>query len=246
MNKDKLAVLIDADNTSANIADALFAEIAKFGIASVKRIYGNWDSPYISAWKPSVLSHAIVPVQQFAYTAGKNATDMAMVIDAMDLLYSGNVDAFCLVSSDSDFTRLAMRIRENGLTVYGFGKQNTPESLRKACDKFVYTEILQNNQEKENNQIVQNNVINRQSGQQLKGNTKLIKLLRDAVREHCDESGWATLGPVGSYMNNVNSDFDARNYGYSKLSELIKAIDLFELKIENKSAFVRDCRNVEH
>ena len=149
----KLAVLIDADNAPADIIDRLLEEVAKYGIASVKRIYGDW-SHGLSKWKAALLPHAIIPVQQFAYTKGKNATDMALVIDAMDLLYSGNFDGFCIVSSDSDFTRLASRLRESGLTVYGFGEKKTPEAFRKACDKFIYTEIFRpekQRQEKEKN-----------------------------------------------------------------------------------------------
>ena len=143
LKQEKLAVLIDADNTSSAVAQGLFEEIAKYGVASVKRIYGDWSNNTLIGWRSILLKHAITPVQQFAYTKGKDATDMGLIIDAMDLLYSGNFSGFCLVSSDSDFTRLASRLRENGRTVYGFGEKKTPEAFRKACDKFVYTEIFQ-------------------------------------------------------------------------------------------------------
>ena len=183
----KLAVLIDADNAPADIIDRLLEEIAKYGIASVKRIYGDW-SHGLSKWKAALLPHAIIPVQQFAYTKGKNATDMALVIDAMDLLYSGNFDGFCIVSSDSDFTRLASRLRESGLTVYGFGEKKTPEAFRKACDKFIYTEIFRpekQRQEKEKN-----------SGKNTPAAAPdALSLLKRAVRENADDLGWANLGP---------------------------------------------------
>lgn len=241
---DKLAVLIDADNISADIVAPLLEEIAKYGIASVKRIYGDWSSPNLAKWREALLPHAITPMQQFAYTKGKNATDMAMVIDAMDLLYSGTIDGFCLISSDSDFTRLASRIRESGLTVYGFGRQNTPEALRKACDKFIYTEILRQSDEEHTSANAPNAgadeaTIVRKSPNQLKGDTALMNLIRTAVTEHSDDDGWANLSGVGQYMGKVNSDFDPRNYGYTKLSEIIKAINLFETKSENKSFYLR-------
>ena len=227
----KLAVLIDADNAPADIIDRLLEEIAKYGIASVKRIYGDW-SHGLSKWKAALLPHAIIPVQQFAYTKGKNATDMALVIDAMDLLYSGNFDGFCIVSSDSDFTRLASRLRESGLTVYGFGEKKTPEAFRKACDKFIYTEIFRpekQRQEKEKN-----------SGKNTPAAAPdALSLLKRAVRENADDLGWANLGPIGSYISKINPDFDSRLYGYGKLSDLIKSFDIFEHRTDNNQLQVR-------
>lgn len=220
----KLAVLIDADNAPADIIDRLLAEIAKYGIASVKRIYGDW-SHGLSKWKAALLPHAIIPVQQFAYTKGKNATDMALVIDAMDLLYSGNFDGFCIVSSDSDFTRLASRLRESGLTVYGFGEKKTPEAFRQACDKFIYTEIFR--PEKPNGGKHKNGNPNKPAND-ADAHSAMIKMITRAVRENADDLGWANLGPIGSYINKTHPDFDARLYGFSKLSELIKSLDLFE------------------
>ncbi|MDO4696920.1 MAG: NYN domain-containing protein [Neisseria sp.] len=220
----KLAVLIDADNAPADIIDRLLAEIAKYGIASVKRIYGDW-SHGLNKWKAALLPHAIIPVQQFAYTKGKNATDMALVIDAMDLLYSGNFDGFCIVSSDSDFTRLASRLRESGLTVYGFGEKKTPEAFRQACDKFIYTEIFR--PEKQNSGKNRNSSANKHTGD-ADAHAAMVKMITRAVRENADDLGWANLGPIGSYINKTHPDFDPRLYGFSKLSELIKSLDLFE------------------
>lgn len=231
----KLAVLIDADNAPADSIEAMLEEIAKYGIASVKRIYGDW-SHGLSKWKAVLLPHAIIPVQQFAYTKGKNATDMALVIDAMDLLYSGNVDGFCIVSSDSDFTRLASRIRESGLTVYGFGEKKTPESFRRACDKFVYIEIFRP-QKNQSNQPKNPNPETTQP--ENKANAHLLNLIKRAVKENADDLGWAHLASIGSYINKINPDFDARLYGFSKLSDLIKSFDLFEHRTDNSQLQIR-------
>lgn len=241
----KLAVLIDADNASADIIEPLLEEIAKYGIASVKRIYGDWSSG-LHKWKAALLPHAILPVQQFAYTKGKNATDMAMVIDAMDLLYSNTFDGFCIVSSDSDFTRLASRIRANGLMVYGFGQQKTPEAFRKACDKFIYTELFHNTKKNEPAKKAPNTPAKNASNKKIDASNHvakidgaLINLLYKAVKEHLDDAGWAGLGAIGSYINKVNSDFDPRNYGFSKLSDLMKSLDQFETQAENGQLKVR-------
>ncbi|MDH7483781.1 MAG: NYN domain-containing protein [Spirochaetales bacterium] len=230
----KLAVLIDADNTQPSIIEGLLAEIAKYGIASVKRIYGDWTNPNLRQWKERLLEYAIQPVQQFAYTTGKNATDSAMIIDAMDLLYTENLDGFCIVSSDSDFTRLAARLREDGKLVLGFGQRKTPKPFVAACDKFIYTEILQGNMgegeedreahpEKEASSKTQPQVVD------IKSDRKLKALLLSAVEEAADEFGWAYLGEVGTYIANRLPEFDPRNYGYRKLGELIKASGLFEI-----------------
>lgn len=235
----KLAVLIDADNAPADVIDRLLEEIAKYGIASVKRIYGDW-SHGLSKWKAALLPHAIIPVQQFAYTKGKNATDMALVIDAMDLLYSNNFDGFCLVSSDSDFTRLASRIRESGLEVYGFGEKKTPESFRQACDKFTYLEIFrpQKTQPNKNHQPTRQPTEN--NGNQ--DTAKLTHLIKRAVKENADDLGWANLGPIGSYISKISPDFDSRLYGYSKLSDLIKSLDLFEHRSDNNQLQIRSIK----
>ncbi len=185
----RLAVLIDADNAPADIIDRLLEEIAKYGIASVKRIYGDW-SHGLSKWKAALLPHAIIPVQQFAYTKGKNATDMALVIDAMDLLYSGNFDGFCIVSSDSDFTRLASRLRESGLTVYGFGEKKTPTAFRKACDKFIYTEIFLPEKQRANKERG-NSKTHSPAAEENNNTPDALPLLKRAVRENADDLGWA-------------------------------------------------------
>lgn len=238
----KLAVLIDADNAQPSIVDDLLAEIANYGIASVKRIYGDWTSPGLKGWKEVLLEHSIQPMQQFAYTKGKNATDSALIIDAMDLLYTNNFNGFCIVSSDSDFTKLASRIRESGLLVYGFGEQKTPSAFVSACDKFIYTEVLR---AKTN----ESDAIAKKSSNELKRDTKLVHMLRNAVEASSDESGWAQLGPVGSNLAKQSSEFDPRNYGYGKLGELVKATKLFDIEerpigdTNSKALYVRDKRN---
>jgi uncharacterized LabA/DUF88 family protein len=221
--QQKLAVLIDADNAQAAIIEELLAEIAKYGTASVKRIYGDWTNPYLKSWKEILLKYSIQPIQQFGYTQGKNATDSALIIDAMDLLYTSEFDGFCLISSDSDFTKLAARIREAGLVVYGFGERKTPEAFVSACDKFIFTEVLQGSEDDHRN-------MRQKTSRQLKQDTKLVDLLRNAVDASSDESNWAHLGPVGSYMAKKSSEFDPRNYGYEKLGELVKATQLFEME----------------
>ncbi|WP_329742790.1 NYN domain-containing protein [Dyella sp. A6] len=221
----KLAVLIDADNARPAIVEGLLAEVAKYGTAHVKRIYGDWTKPDLNGWKEVLLRHSIQPIQQFRYTVGKNATDSAMIIDAMDLLYAERFDGFCIVSSDSDFTRLASRIRESGLTVYGFGERKTPEPFRTACDKFIYTDVLLQAEEGESEGAPKP-----RSAKELRGDSRLMNLLRGAIEAASDEEGWASLGAVGSIVNKQSPDFDSRNYGYAKLSGLIKGIGLFELQ----------------
>lgn len=240
-NTDKLAVLIDADNAQPSIVDDLLTEIANYGIASVKRIYGDWTLPGLKGWKEVLLQHSIQPVQQFAYTKGKNATDSAMIIDAMDLLYTDKFNGFCIVSSDSDFTKLASRIRESGLLVYGFGEQKTPSAFVSACDKFIYTEVLRAKTD-------ESQAIIKKSSSELKQDTKLVSLLRNAVEASSDESGWSQLGPVGGNIAKQAPDFDPRNYGYRKLGELVSAVKLFELEERqvgdgnSKTLYVRDKR----
>jgi len=232
-----LAVLIDADNAQPGIVDGLMAEVAKIGVAHVKRIYGDWTSPQLGKWKEVLLHHSIQPVQQFRYTAGKNATDSAMIIDAMDLLYTGRFEGFCLVSSDSDFTRLASRLRESGQQVFGIGERKTPMPFVSACDRFIYTEVFTTPVEEDVTRVHQP-----RSSKELRGDTALVRLARAAVDAMSDENGWANLGPVGNYMNKTAKDFDPRNYGYTKLSSLFKAIGLFEIKRQEKRVFARDPR----
>jgi uncharacterized LabA/DUF88 family protein len=238
----KLAVLIDADNAQPAVVEGLLAEIAKYGTATVKRIYGDWTGPQLKGWKEELLRHAIQPIQQFRYTTGKNATDSALIIDAMDLLYGAKLGGFCIVSSDSDFTRLAARVREAGLVVYGFGEKKTPSAFVSACDKFIYTEILVAKDDDEDETVAP------RSAAQLKQDTRLVALLRNAVDASSDDSGWANLAPVGSTIAKQAPDFDPRNYGFRKLSDLIAASDLFEVEKRKSgesgatSTFVRNRR----
>ena len=220
---EKLAVLIDADNAQPLILDGLLSEIAKYGTANVKRIYGDWTLPHLKGWKEHLLQYSIQPIQQFGYTSGKNSTDSSLIIDAMDLLYTGKFDGFCIVSSDSDFTRLASRIREAGLIVYGFGERKTPKAFVSACDKFIFTEVLRS---KDNG----NEKISRKTTSELKQDTKLVNLLRNAVEASSDESGWACLAAVGSNIAKQASEFDPRNYGYKKLGELMSATNIFQIE----------------
>ncbi|MBL8259542.1 MAG: NYN domain-containing protein [Candidatus Competibacteraceae bacterium] len=242
MNSDspvqrRLAVLIDADNAQPRIIEGLAREIVKYGIASVKRIYGDWTTPNLAGWKAVLLDHSIQPIQQFRYTVGKNATDSAMIIDAMDLLYTRRFEGFCLVSSDSDFTRLASRIREEGLTVYGFGEEKTPKAFVHACDKFIFTTVLLP-------QETANSLDKRQETQQLKANTKLVNLMRGAVEAVSDDGGWAHLGAVGQHIAKQAAEFDSRHYGYTKLVELVAALNLFEIDRRSQGTiYVRDKRS---
>jgi uncharacterized LabA/DUF88 family protein len=234
-NTARLAVLIDADNAQPSITEGLLAEVAKYGIAHVKRAYGDWTAPNLRGWKDHLLAQSIQPIQQFAYTTGKNATDAAMVIDAMDLLYSGRFDGFCLVSSDSDFTRLAARLRESGMTVYGFGERKTPKPFVAACDKFIYVENLRfidEDQETGGGGDAGGKQERHKpaTAAQLKNDAALVSLLRNAVAAASDDDGWAPLAAIGNILTNQRPDFDSRNYGYGKLSDLINATTLFEIE----------------
>ena len=232
-NAARLAVLIDADNAQPSIIEGLLAEVAKYGTAHVKRAYGDWTRSNLSGWKEQLLAQSIQPIQQFAYTRGKNATDAAMVIDAMDLLYSGRFDGFCLVSSDSDFTRLAARLRESGLTVYGFGERKTPKPFVAACDKFIYTENLgfEDVGDGDGDAAVGSGAkqVKRATSAQLKGDASLMNMLRNAVEAASEDDGWARLSAVGEILTKQRPDFDSRSYGYAKLSDLIDATTIFEM-----------------
>jgi uncharacterized LabA/DUF88 family protein len=223
----KLAVLVDADNAPPAITDGLLAEVAKLGTAHVKRAYGDWTGTSLKGWKDQLLSQSIQPIQQFAYTSGKNATDAAMVIDAMDLLYTGRFDGFCLVSSDSDFTRLAVRIRESGLIVYGFGERKTPKPFVAACDRFIYIENLVSPEAPADPAL---RPTPRRTAAELKRDSGLIGQLRNAFDAASDDDGWAQLAAIGQIITKQRPDFDSRNYGYAKLSDLMAATTLFELE----------------
>ncbi|MFK8044367.1 MAG: NYN domain-containing protein [Crocinitomicaceae bacterium] len=228
MIKDtKLAVLIDGDNIPSKYVKEMMEEIAKYGTPTIKRIYGDWTSPHVTKWKNVLLENAVTPIQQYSYTTGKNATDSAMIIDAMDILYSGKVDGFCLASSDSDFTKLATRLREAGMQVYGIGEKKTPNPFIVACDKFIYLEILHQDEE----------VVDKKTGQKNKKKRtvdkitpQVIKLIRATVADAADEDGWAFLGDVGSLILKKQANFDARNFGFDKLTPMINATNKFEIE----------------
>lgn len=239
-----MAVLIDGDNIpSANVKE-MMEEIAKYGNPTIKRIYGDWTKPGLAKWKNLLLENAITPVQQYGYTSGKNATDSAMIIDAMDILYSGKVDGFCLVSSDSDFTRLATRLREAGMQVIGIGEKKTPNPFIVACDKFIYIEILKNESE---NKVEEKSFAKSTID---KITEKEINLIRSTINDLSDDDGWAFLGDVGSLIQKKRPNFDSRNYGYEKLTPLIKSTNQFDIeqrespKSRHKLIFVKNKKHV--
>jgi NYN domain/OST-HTH/LOTUS domain len=256
----RLAVLIDADNAQAAVIEGLLEEVARFGEATVRRIYGDFTSPSSSSWKKVLNKNSIKPIQQFAYTTRKNATDSTMIIDAMDLLYSGKFDGFCLVTSDSDFTGLAVRIREEGLQVFGFGEQKTPEAFRNACHRFVFTEVLRPPVELSNSTPPlpsENNTLSEAKQASNQTATLLVKqvfpeeFLMQALEKSIDDSGWSQLGTFGSYLQKIQSDFDSRLYGYKKLSDLVRARkDLFDTEERstidgtNKVLYLRAKRSI--
>jgi uncharacterized LabA/DUF88 family protein len=229
MTNEKLAVLIDADNVPyANVKEML-EEIAKNGTPTIKRIYADWTKPTVSGWKNVLLENAITPVQQYSYTTGKNSSDSALIIDAMDILYSGRVNGFCIVSSDSDFTRLATRLREAGMTVIGFGEKKTPKPFISACDKFIYLEILK----AEPVEIITTTRIPSKPKAKKeplnKVDAETIKLITQSVNDLADESGWTFLANLGNFILKKKPDFDSRNYGFAKLLPLIRSINKFEI-----------------
>jgi len=224
-----MAVLIDGDNIPSAYVKEMMEEIAKYGNPTIKRIYGDWTRPGLTKWKNLLLENAITPIQQYGYTTGKNATDSAMIIDAMDILYTGDVNGFCLVSSDSDFTRLATRLREAGMQVIGIGERKTPNPFIVACDKFIYIEILKKQTEKK----AENKKTNEPEFDKI--TKKDISLIYSTIRDLSDDDGWAFLGDVGSLLQKKRPNFDARNYGFDKLTPLIKSIDTFEVEQRESS-----------
>jgi uncharacterized LabA/DUF88 family protein len=242
MTDDKLAVLIDADNVPyANVKEML-EEISKNGTPTIKRIYADWTKPTVSGWKQVLLENAITPVQQYSYTIGKNSSDSALIIDAMDILYSGKVNGFCIVSSDSDFTRLATRLREAGMTVIGFGEKKTPQAFISACDKFIYIEILKTvNSESDN--IAKTTEKPKQKKEPLsKVDSETIRLITESVNDLADESGWTFLGSLGHHILKKKPDFDPRNYGFQKLLPLIKNVNKFD--IDERETGVNKIRHI--
>jgi uncharacterized LabA/DUF88 family protein len=233
MIKDtKIAVLIDGDNIPSKYISEMMEEITKYGTPTIKRIYGDWTKPHLSKWKNILLENAITPIQQYGYTTGKNATDSAMIIDAMDILYSEKVNSFCLVSSDSDFTKLATRLREAAMVVYGMGEKKTPNPFIVACDKFIYLEILatdddENNKDDKGKKTKKTNLYNI--------TPQVIKLLKNSVADAADEDGWAFLGDVGSLIIKKQPNFDSRNFGFQKLTPLFKSLPQFEIEQRDQS-----------
>jgi len=219
----KFAVLIDADNTTPHVMDELIHEISRFGSIKMKRIYGDWGSSRLSGWRTKVMEHALVPIQQMAYTVGKGSTDSALIIDAMDIFYTQDITGFCLVSSDSDFTRLALRLREGGKLVFGVGERKTPKAFVSACNKFVYIENL-------NQLFTPTDPDSENSSRRAKKLNELIRVLQLAADDSADVDGWCTLSVIGDNMIKVQPDFDPRNYGFKKLSDLVRSTEAFELK----------------
>jgi len=224
----KLAVLIDGDNIPSAYVKEMMEEIAKYGNPTIKRIYGDWTKPRLSKWKNILLENAITPIQQYGYTIGKNATDSAMIIDAMDILYSEKVNGFCLVSSDSDFTRLATRLREAGMQVFGIGEKKTPESFIVACDKFIYIEILKYQSEGSESELAESKSSPKSDIDKI--TPKVIKLISSTISDLADDDGWAFLGDVGNLLQKKQPNFDSRNYGFQKLTPLINSINKFEIE----------------
>ena len=265
MPKDRTnyAMLIDADNARATHFEGIMAEMSKYGTVIVKRAYGDWTTTNLNSWKKVLHEHAIQPIQQFAYTRGKNATDSAMIIDAMDLMYTEKFDGFCIVSSDCDFTRLATRLREAGMHVIGMGEKKTPRPFVTACDKFIYVEIIgEIGGGRDEEQAVEEPAPGKKGGKkaaakadrptikgaaELRMESKLVSTLRDGIDSACDGEGWANLGAVGQHVSRQWPDFDSRNYGFKKLSGLIEAIGLFEMDVKegsdgSRDIFIRDKR----
>jgi uncharacterized LabA/DUF88 family protein len=256
MNHDtSIALLIDADNSPASKIEEILDELAKYGVINIRRAFGNWKSPHLKGWEAVLHDYAIQPMQQFAYTKGKGATDAAMIIDAMDLLYTKDLNGFCIVSSDSDFTPLVMRIRANGLKVFGFGEKKTPEPFVNACSKFLYLENLgepvppppmepvekmpRAAKSEPQPAATAKPAVSKVGGKELKANTRLVNLLRKSVEAAADDEGWAGLGAVGQHISKQAS-FDSRNYGYAKLKDLFQAIGLFEIRSNEKGIYLRD------
>lgn len=246
-----LAVLIDGDNIPSAHVKEMMEEIAKYGNPTIKRIYGDWTKPHLTKWKELLLENAITPIQQYAYTTGKNATDSAMIIDAMDILYSEKVNGFCLVSSDSDFTRLATRLREAGMQVIGIGERKTPNPFIVACDKFIYIEIIRGQSEgKEDTDTNQRGKSKESNYDKITPN--VIKLIATTISDLSDEDGWAFLGDVGSLLQKKQPNFDSRNYGFQKLTPLINSIGQFELdqrenvKNRHKLIYVRNKETIKN
>jgi len=238
----RIALLIDCDNVSHSSIEGVLEELAKYGMVNVRHAHGDWNNPSLSGWAEKLHPHAIRPMQQFAYTKGKNATDSAMIIDAMDLLYSKNIDAFALMTSDSDFTPLVLRILESGMPVYGFGEMKTPKPFVDACSPFIYTENLVSEERKDKKES--SKPLAKKDKKELRANTALVRLFRTAVEQTAEDDGWAHMSRVGSYISNNNSSFSSVNYGYKKLGDLIRSSELFDIEMRNDGTamYIKDAR----
>ena len=229
----RFAVLIDAENIPYKNIRGILAEVAKYGTPTLKRIYGDWTNSSLSGWKNYLLENAITPIQQYSYTSGKNSSDSALIIDAMDILYSEKVDGFCIVSSDSDFTRLATRLREAGMKVIGIGERKTPSAFIAACDKFIYIEIINapvKNSDQDSNELHRDDTVEQDHKNSLDIGNDIIRLISDSVNDVADDNGWAFLADVGNLISKKQPDFDARNYGFSKLTPLVKSLKCFQIE----------------
>ncbi len=237
--ESRLAVLIDGDNAPRTALKEIMEECVKYGTPTVKRIYGDWTMTNMDSWKPLLLENALIPVQQYSYTTGKNSTDSAMIIDAMDILYSRRVDGFVLVTSDSDFTRLALRLREAGMKVYGVGEKKTPAPFIAACDKFIYAEVIRHVEDKADEK--ENAAHARSTHGRKSVPQSIVRLIASTIQDVSDEDGWAFMGELGNILPRKRPDFDPRNYGFEKLTSLVKSIDRFEIDVRSTSAV-----NVKH
>ncbi len=239
-DRKRIALLIDCDNVSHRSVEGVLEELAKYGVVNVRHAHGDWNSPSLSGWVEKLHPHAIRPMQQFAYTKGKNATDSAMIIDAMDLLYSNSVDAFALMTSDSDFTPLVLRLLESGLPVYGFGEKKTPQPFVDSCSTFIFTENLA---EKGDEESSDEEPVTKKTRNELRGDAWLVKLLRTAIDQTSDDDGWSNMSKVAHYISN-NSSFSSINYGYKRIGDLVRATELFEIEMRNKGTvmYIRDSR----
>ncbi len=243
-NKElRLAVLIDAENAPRTALKEIMAEIAVYGVPTIKRIYGDWTTPNMATWKPLLLEHAITPIQQYSYTTGKNSSDSAMIIDAMDLLYSGRVDGFVLVSSDSDFTRLAIRLREAGVKVFGMGEKKTPQPFIASCDRFIYIEVIRaaaKAQAQESQEPPKQGKKKSGGAQTPKVPKEMVELIADSLEDLADEDGYCMLSEVGTLLLKKQPDFDSRNFGFKKLSSLIQSLGRFEIDKRQTTYYIRD------
>ena len=238
-SEGRLAVLIDGDNAPRTALKEIMEECVKYGTPTVKRIYGDWTMTNMDSWKPLLLENALIPVQQYSYTTGKNATDSAMIIDALDILYSQRVDGFVLVTSDSDFTRLALRLREAGMKVYGVGEKKTPAPFIAACDKFIYVEVIRGKEDKSEEREKESQVTGTAKRKAIP--QKVVRLIASTIQDVSDEDGWAFMGELGNTLPRKQPDFDPRNYGFEKLTTMVKSIDRFEIDARPTSA-----PNVKH